>query len=219
MLLLLHEETNMVLKRIIRNTAFEAELLEPDTYLGPLGTIAFLGLQATRYGEKWQVRLEWPLDGQTKTWKDKSGKQCSAPWTVGVTCTESYDERSKLRPIVEGVLGRALTEEEIAHGFDLFGIAGKRCSLDVDNEQGANGRTYAVIKSVSPAPGTPLPIDECLLFDPDQSDAKTFARLPKWMQEAINKRIRTEPPQEIKPPADKPAGNEEELEDSDSIPF
>jgi len=177
---------------ILRETSSEFELPAEGHYLGNVDAIVLLGRQDTNYGERRQVHIRVRLAGTSRSYKDKAGQRHTVPMTIGRTYTLSLHRSSALLVVVEALLGRGLNEDERrGGGFDLWGIAGLPGSFDVRHSQGNNGRTYANIDIISPAPaGTPLlPIGECLLYDPDQSSGEELAKLSKWMQEAIRKRL------------------------------
>ena len=72
------------------------------------------------------------------------------PRTLSTTLTASMGSKSNLRPLLEGWRGKAFTEEE-ANGYDITRILGAKAQVNVVHVE-RNGKTYANIKNVLPAP-------------------------------------------------------------------
>jgi hypothetical protein len=73
----------------------------------------------------------------------------------------STDEKSKLRPVIEALLGRSLTSDEVVNGVDVESLVG-RCALVQVKNQDKNGKKYARIAGVIPLPSGTKP------FTPDR---------------------------------------------------
>lgn len=66
---------------------------------------------------------------------------------VFTEASNTLTRKSKLRKIVEGLIGRTLTKEEV-QGFDLETLVGLECQIVVKHEQGADGNIYSRVETV-----------------------------------------------------------------------
>ncbi|MGE5445261.1 MAG: hypothetical protein ACM3SR_11785, partial [Ignavibacteriales bacterium] len=71
------------------------------------------------------------------------------PIRVFTEAGNTLTRKSKLRKIVEGILGRTLTKEEV-QGFDLETLIGLDCQIVVKHEEGLDGNTYSRVETVIP---------------------------------------------------------------------
>jgi hypothetical protein len=90
---------------------------------------------------KRQLVLTWELSDELM----EDGR----PFALSRTFTFSSHEKAGLRIMVENWLNRKFTDDTIRK-FDLFGLAGRACLLNVGHDPKADGTTYANIKSVGP---------------------------------------------------------------------
>jgi len=60
-------------------------------------------------------------------------------------------KESKLAQVIEGVLGRDMTEKELRDGFDLDALLGKQCSILVLQAKSKTGAVYSNVERVFPA--------------------------------------------------------------------
>jgi len=208
----------MSLSSILRITSDDAPLIAPGLHPAWVFIVALLGRQSTNFGEKLQVFLQWMLQGQMRTYTGRDGRRYTVPSTLGRVFTMSLHDSSALRPVLEAVLGRALTAAEKKTGFDVFTLGGLGCGVNVVHRQ-SNGRLFANVDSVVPAssPLGPMP-GSPIYYNPDQHNAEAFARLPQWVQDAISRRIRKEPVR-VEPAAEGDAAEGDAAEFDDSIPF
>ena len=56
--------------------------------------------------------------------------------------------KSKLVEVLNGLLGRELTSEEINSGYDVDKLVGKDCNILVLNSKGKNGAVYSNVERV-----------------------------------------------------------------------
>lgn len=56
--------------------------------------------------------------------------------------------KSKLAEVVEGVLGRELTNDEISSGYDVAQLVGKECNVLVLNSKSKNGEVYSNVEKI-----------------------------------------------------------------------
>lgn len=129
------------------------------------------------------VRLSFELPNEKAVFDPEKGEQ---PFVVHTrSLTNSMHEKSKLRPLVEGITG-ALKDEE-ANNFDLSGLIGLDCLVNIElNEY--KGNMYANIVSTTPVPkGMEIPklTNETLVFDIDSYTEEDFAKLPQFLQDIV----------------------------------
>ena len=100
-----------------------------------------LGWQETKFGKKKQVKIVW----QTKT-KDAKGRR----FQIRGTYTQSLNEKSNLRHILETWRGRPFTPEELRE-FDVEKLIGVNCQIQVIHRASQKGRVYANAQAIVPA--------------------------------------------------------------------
>jgi hypothetical protein len=101
--------------------------------------------------------------------------------------TNTMGEKSKLRPLVEGIIGTRLDKEE-AEFFELTDILGMACMINIVHDQKGE-KTYARIASAAPVPkGVKVPdaINEAwvLDFNDNWSDMQ-YRALPDFLKDMI----------------------------------
>jgi len=57
-------------------------------------------------------------------------------------------KQSKLAEVIEGMLGRDLTDKELREGFDLEDLLGKECSILVLQSKSKTGAVYSNVERV-----------------------------------------------------------------------
>jgi len=160
------------------------ELPEPGTHLARCYRILDLGTRKSEYQGKIDfkrtINVGWELPNSTL--------DNGAPHVVGQYYTLSTNPKSKLRPVLESWLGRNLTRDEEAKGFDLISLLGKPCMLNIVHKEKQNGYTKADVTGVMSAPaGTDMPpqYNESVLFSLDDFDKETFEKIPEGLQAMI----------------------------------
>lgn len=102
-----------------------------------------LGLVKSQYGEKHKVEIRWQLD--------LICKETERRYDVRRWFTLSLHEKASLRQTLETWRGRKFTPEELK-GFDLERLIGVNCQVQVIHNLSDEGRTYANVQAVVPAP-------------------------------------------------------------------
>lgn len=121
-------------------------VLAPEgQHVARIVSIVYLGTVKSSFGDTFKMRMTWELPNETHKFKD--GEQ-ERPFVVSKETSLSMGKKSTLRPIVEGMIGTSLTDEE-AYDFDLDDLLGKECQVHIVHEETENGK-YANVKSVSP---------------------------------------------------------------------
>lgn len=152
-----------------------------------------------------KIRFTFELPTEKKVFKEgDEAKPCAISTEFNLTLFE----KGKLRPAIEGWLGRKLNDME-ADAFDVESLVGKECMLNViHNEKG-----YAEIASISPLPKgveCPAQINKSQTLSYDNFDKELFEKLPEFLRKSIqesdeyNKMIlgkegEVDPPQEDVP--------------------
>jgi len=130
-----------------------------DRQLPPAGThravlykLINLGTLTTEYkGQKkkqHKIRLFWELSDKMVEY-EKDGEKIKAPFSVGGKFTFSLGDQSHLYPIVTGMIGQGLTEDE-RWNFDIESLLGMSCLVSVVHDKTQDGISFAKIASTSP---------------------------------------------------------------------
>lgn len=91
--------------------------------------------------------------------------------------TLSLNDRANLRKDLESWLGRQLAEDEIETGYDVEGLVGINCLLNVVHEKGKDDKVRAKIKAIMPAPANSPSMN------PENFDA------PRWVTDLVMKQV------------------------------
>lgn len=132
---------------------FEFELCPKGTHIARVFKVLNLGTLKTEWKGKEKfvkkVRIYFELPNEEKIYQDKDGKEIKDIHTISGEYTLSMGDRAKLRPIVEGIIGTTLSDDE-AYGFDIESLIGMTCLLTVKHQKTADGqREYALIASTA----------------------------------------------------------------------
>ena len=182
----------------ITNTKKEISLIPEGTHVGILYSIVDLGTQEVQFkGEtKYQpkVRLTFELPNETKEFDG-----VVKPLVIGGKYTMSLSDKAILKPIIEGILGKKLTDAEKANfsSDEFHKLMGKPVMLNVMHTVSqANGNTYANIASVSPLmKGLTVPnqFNENVIYDVSEGQTGAFESLPEFVREDIMKSVEMRP--------------------------
>jgi len=151
---------------------------------------------------------------------EKDGQKVNGPMSIGRTFSFTMSSMGNLRPFIEGLYGRKFPSDSEAENFEFRNLLGRNCLVTVTHDQ-RGGRTYPHVHSAGPLPAG-MKIDKgqsnaSLFFSLDEPDDKEFQRLPRWMQERIEKRMPDEDIPE-KSPLMAHGHSSQEIDDDD-IPF
>jgi hypothetical protein len=152
------------------------------THVAQLIGLVDLGTQETDYGARRQVWLSFVLPEE----RLPSGKPCM----VSRKTTFSRHKKAALRPILDALQGRPLTEAELSDGFDGRALLGRCCMVRIVHATKGDA-VYANIDAAMPLPrGTKAPpVDEveATFFSLDEFNAEDFYALQEWQQELIER--------------------------------
>jgi hypothetical protein len=107
--------------------------------------------------------------------------------------TWSFHEKANLRKFLEDWRGVAFKPDDFSgkdgNGFRISRLVGVPCYAQVMHEQGANGRTYANLRTIMRYPGKqdawPKAESDLIFFDLDSFDQAVFDKLPKRIKAQI----------------------------------
>lgn len=161
------------------------ELVPAGAHIATIYSIVQLGTMLGEYAgketRKNKIRITWELPEEMR---DFDGVQ--KPMVVGKTYTASLYEQSKLRPIVEGILG-GLTDEQEAD-FTIESLIGKSCMIQLAHAE-YNGTKYADVVSCTQLPKSvkaPKQINPSVYLDYQEGwDEAVYANLPQWMKDKM----------------------------------
>lgn len=133
---------------------------------------------------------EIEVDGEKKELTQVRSVSANATWGGSTN-------QSKLRKIVESVIGRELTSEEIYDtGYDLESLLGTPVMASILHKESTKeaGKFYDNINTFSPPTTKQVakfckPTRETFIFDLDNKESVVaeWGKLPKWMKEKIRK--------------------------------
>jgi hypothetical protein len=155
------------------------------THLARVINIIYLGTVKGNFGESFKVRITWELPTETHVFKE--GEEAK-PFVVSREFGLAMGKKSHLRPIVEGVLGVALKDEE-AYSFDVDEILGKECLLNISLEDTESG-TYANVNTASKlVKGMTCPpaVNPLKVLSYEKWDQKYYDALPGFLKEKMEK--------------------------------
>ena len=95
--------------------------------------------------EQQKIRLTFELPEELHVFKEGDDAK---PLVQSQEYTLSMGKKSNLRPIVEGILGTSLTDEE-AFSFDVEKLLDMPCLISIKRDVSKKGAEYAKIASVS----------------------------------------------------------------------
>lgn len=148
-----------------------------------IGTIPSEWQGQTRDRDVVRIGFELPLE--LRTFKEGEDKK---PMVINTgNITNSMGEKSKLRPLVEGIIGTRLHEEEAPY-FELTDILGMECMVNIVHETKGD-KTYARIASTAPVPkgmNVPEAINAPYVLDfNDNWSEMQYRDLPQFLKDMI----------------------------------
>lgn len=130
------------------------------------------------------LRLVFELCNERKVFKEDGGEQ---PYSIGANYTFSMGNKANLRKIVQGILGKVLSDDE-AFDIEIEKLLGKACLLSVVHKETSTGKTIALIQSASPLPkGLEAPDMSNLpkFIDVNESDRDELDTLPDFLRDKV----------------------------------
>jgi len=131
------------------------ELPPEGTFQGVVFAVYDGGKRRTEYQGKesiqHKIKLGIELDELYTT-----GKFAGSRITRYPEYTLSTGDKSKLLPVIESIIGKALTEEEKEAGYDIEKLIGKNCTVTIFHKTSQSGKLYAENKIGAILKNTPL---------------------------------------------------------------
>ena len=163
-----------------------------------------------------EIRVKWELPNETVVFKEGDEPK---PFVVTKKLTLSMFKKSSLRPIVEGIIGVSLKDEE-ADSFDVDNIIGKACLLSISIEEGENGK-FVSINGASPLIRgmiAPPQFNPSKILSFDKWDEDLFQAQPEFIRKKIET-SREYRKMKNPPVVTPPVGYPTETINPDDIPF
>ena len=158
--------------------------VEAGSYIGRCYSVIHIGTTHFEYqGNQKQsnkVRLTFELPTELHEFKEGEGAK---PYAVSVEYTLSLHEKSKLRPMLKGLRGKDLTEEE-ADSFDVASLVGQVAFLNIVHSE----KGYAEIASISKVPKgmeCPSQVNASVVLDYNNFNEAVFEKLPNFIKDKM----------------------------------
>lgn len=167
------------------------KLLAAGTYTAICDRVIDIGMQegSRMYPKaRRQVYIRWEIPTERVEF-ERDGKKEVGPAVIGKMYTASMHAKANLRHDLESWRGKNFTEEQAAD-FDVASTLGKTCVISVTHSEGSDGKTYANVTAVGkPMKGTEKLIPEITPLLYDELHVASYAQLPEWLREKIDKQI------------------------------
>ncbi len=133
--------------------------------------------------ESYKVRVTWELPTELHTFKEGEPEK---PYVVSKEMSFSMGKKSTLRPMVEGIIGTTLSDEE-AYGFNLDSILGLPCLLSITHKEGKSGVFVSVNTATPLIKGVQCPpqVNPTKVLSYDSWNQEYFDTLPPFIKEKI----------------------------------
>ena len=166
----------------------QERILPPEgTFIARVIKVIYIGTIKGEYmgqeNEKAELWITWELPTETHVFKE--GEEAK-PFVISRLFTHSMGKKSNLRPIVQGIIGTSLTDEE-AYAFDHDELLGLPCQVTITYVE-KNGATYANVTAVSAlikGIKAPEQVNESKLLSFEKWDQKYFDTLPQFIKDKI----------------------------------
>jgi hypothetical protein len=131
-----------------------------------------------------KVLLSFELPNEKHVFDEAKGEQ---PFLLYREDTFSYNEKANLRKIVEGIIGRKMTDEEEAGAFEISSLIGMACLVNVIHKD-SNGKTFANIATTMPlmkGVEAPAATNKPIVFDYEHFNEEYFQKLPEYLRKKM----------------------------------
>lgn len=168
----------------------EFELVPQGSHIARVYQILHIGtIESTWQGQvrdRDVVRIAFELPNEMRKFRDDEPEKPMVINTGNVTNT--MGEKGKLRPLIQGIIGTKLDEDEAAF-FELTAIMGMACMVTVIHEKDTKGVMRDRISSTAPLPkGIPAPaaINAPFILDfNDNWSQMAYENLPQFLRDMI----------------------------------
>lgn len=131
-----------------------------------------------------KIRLSFELPSEMKKFKEDEPEK---PIAVHKEYTFSMGPKANLRKLVEGIIGTTLKDDE-AYAFDVEGLVGMACILNVKHVTSAKGNVRAEIASAAPLMKgmiCPPQINPTNVLTYNSWSDEKFQKLPDFLKEKL----------------------------------
>lgn len=131
-----------------------------------------------------KVRLVWELPTKKAVFRDGGEPE---PFTVGRNLTLSLDKKASLSPVVEGIIGRPLTDPE-RKGFDISKLLGEACLLAVSPHTKQDGGASFKVGATSPlmdGQEVPPAHNPLVVYQTKDGASEVYQSFPDWLKQEI----------------------------------
>lgn len=166
------------------------ELTPAGNHIGRVYSVIHIGVIQGEYmgqpNEMDKIRIGFELPNETKVFKEGEEPK---PYSISEEYTLSMGNKSNLRPVVEGIIGAKLTDQE-AYAFDLNDLIGYPCMVNIVHQKAkSTGNEFAKITTTAPLPKgieAPTAVNTPFILDYTEnwSDEK-FDSLPAFIKEKM----------------------------------
>lgn len=165
----------------------------PGTHVATLYRIMNLGTRFQMFEGKTKeypdkvIRFTFEFPDSLHTFKNAEGEEKELPLVIDKELNLTMGPKSKLRPLVEGIIGVQLKDEE-AYSFDIESLLGKSCLVTVAQKE-SKGTMYANIISTAPLMKGMVPpkqVNPSTVFDINTCTKEDYEALPEFLKEKVN---------------------------------
>ncbi len=131
-----------------------------------------------------KVRFVWELPTKNAVFREGGAEE---PFTPGRNFTLSLDKKSSLSPVVEGMIGRPLTDVE-RKSFDISKLLGEASLLAIAPHTKQDGGASYKVGATSPlmdGQEVPAAYNPTLLYQAKDGANETYSAFPDWLREEI----------------------------------
>lgn len=132
-----------------------------------------------------KVRFVWELPLKTAVFRDGGEPE---PFSVGRNFTLSLDKKSNLAPVIEGIIGRGLTDAE-RKSFDISKLVGEGCLLGISAHETQDGTESFKLGATSPlmeGQVLPPPFNKGSVYQVSDGPNAVFQTFPDWLKQEIS---------------------------------
>lgn len=171
---------------------FEYQIAPEGTHMARLYKIINVGTQKIEWEgqvkEQVKVMLYWELPTEPITYTTQDGEEKTSVFSLSREFTFSMHEKGNLRPIIEGMIGTSLKDEE-AYAFDLEDLIGKACLVTVAHKKSKDGtKTYANVTGTAglmKGQECPPQVNDSSIIDANTIKDAELEELPTWISDKI----------------------------------
>jgi len=174
---------------VAKNSTKKREVIPAGNYVARAFSMVHIGtVKEQILGEVKKlnkVRFTWELPTETRVFDEDKGEQ---PLVISKEYNVSMHEKSRLRLDIESWKGRTFTDAE-AKSFDLAGLIGEVCMLNIIIKTTKGGNDFAVISNITSLPkGLQYPAQVNPSYEwnyEDKFDEEAIDKFPEFIRDRI----------------------------------